>query len=452
MTQKRKAELQRKLSMAPLPKPPSDLGDRIKAGIPQDLLSTQRERERFSRSLAFNLRVAASVILLVTSVFFAIRLLSPEDVPAPLAIRARQTAAPQVAADTAEVTVTLAEVAKDEKVRPSVEGRRRAGRAAESAALHGDQREKKAEAVVGGLVPESRVDTPAQVAAAPVPPPAEQAMAPAVANEAVYAEPAAKRSAIALSKSRDLAADSPRSVFGLSLDAAEFQRLRTLVDRGQAPAAESVNLEALVSHFAGPARATRRPVELEAEASRPPLPADDGSAILRYTIDTADSAGRPIVATSARLEIDLNEEAIAEHRIVTGASLTATEPMLMRNVSATGLIELRLRPGVRRGTTIATVRLRYRAAADSREQVLVRTFKARDLSRSWESASYRHRLATLGALWGQSLQGTNAADEIASAAAKLATEAPEDPRARELAAAATVSSRLRSSGPTGSGR
>src|SRR6478736_4107624 len=75
MTTKRKAELQRRLSMASMPKPPAGLADRIKADIP-DLLTTARERERLSSSIAFNLRVAASIILLISSAYLGVQLLS----------------------------------------------------------------------------------------------------------------------------------------------------------------------------------------------------------------------------------------------------------------------------------------------------------------------------------------------------------------------------------------
>src|ERR1051326_5939602 len=78
MTMKRKAELQRRLSMASVPKPPAGLADRIKSDIP-DLLGTARERERLSSSIAFNLRVAASIILLVSSAYLCIQLLSRAD-------------------------------------------------------------------------------------------------------------------------------------------------------------------------------------------------------------------------------------------------------------------------------------------------------------------------------------------------------------------------------------
>src|SRR5437870_764821 len=77
MSPNRKADLQRKLAMAPIPKPPAGLAERIKSDIPQHLLlDVRKERERFSRSISFNLRVAASVILLIGSVYLALHVLT----------------------------------------------------------------------------------------------------------------------------------------------------------------------------------------------------------------------------------------------------------------------------------------------------------------------------------------------------------------------------------------
>ena len=77
MSPNRKADLQRKLSMAPIPKPPAGLAERIKSEIPQHLLiDARKERQRLSHSVVFNLRVAASVILLVSSVYLALHVLS----------------------------------------------------------------------------------------------------------------------------------------------------------------------------------------------------------------------------------------------------------------------------------------------------------------------------------------------------------------------------------------
>jgi hypothetical protein len=77
MTAKRKAELQRKLALAPVPKPPVDLANRIKGEIPKHLaVDAEKERVRLRQAVAFNVRVAASILLLVSSVYLALHLLS----------------------------------------------------------------------------------------------------------------------------------------------------------------------------------------------------------------------------------------------------------------------------------------------------------------------------------------------------------------------------------------
>ena len=114
MTQKRKAELQRKLSMAPVAKPPAHLADRLKADIPE-YLNPQRDRERVNRSLAFSLRVAASVILLVTSVFLTIEFLSHDEASRVVQVQTRAGAkvADAVQTEALESKLTL----KDEAAR-----------------------------------------------------------------------------------------------------------------------------------------------------------------------------------------------------------------------------------------------------------------------------------------------------------------------------------------------
>ena len=75
MNSKRKADLQRKLSMVSMPKPPADLADKIKHDIPR-YLGTRNERERLSKAVTFNMRVAASVIVLVSSAYLSLRFFS----------------------------------------------------------------------------------------------------------------------------------------------------------------------------------------------------------------------------------------------------------------------------------------------------------------------------------------------------------------------------------------
>jgi hypothetical protein len=77
MRPNRKADLQKKLSLAPVPKPPAGLADRIKREIPKPLLiDAEKERGRFRQAVSFNIRVAASIILLVSSLYLALNLVS----------------------------------------------------------------------------------------------------------------------------------------------------------------------------------------------------------------------------------------------------------------------------------------------------------------------------------------------------------------------------------------
>src|SRR5712691_5790802 len=79
MNSTRKADLQRKLSMASVPKPPDGLADRIKQDIPE-FLRTEPERRRFAKLLSVNMRVAASILLLVSSTVLFLRILTPASI------------------------------------------------------------------------------------------------------------------------------------------------------------------------------------------------------------------------------------------------------------------------------------------------------------------------------------------------------------------------------------
>src|SRR5438270_84244 len=80
MTANRKADLQRKLTLAPVAKPPAGLAERIKREIPKDLrFNAETERERLSKAVAFNHRVAASILILVSSAYLGLHLLSRFD-------------------------------------------------------------------------------------------------------------------------------------------------------------------------------------------------------------------------------------------------------------------------------------------------------------------------------------------------------------------------------------
>jgi hypothetical protein len=474
MNQNRKAELQRKLSMTSVPKPPAGLSERLKADIPENLMSVERDRARLSRSTGFTMRVAASIILLVTSVYVALHMVSKtktsfESAP-PTMIVARKVAAPS-----AEVTITLAENRKDVNSGRVDEVDRVATREERQASVLADERgklEKKKEAPANEVaqIADAKAAAPTRVPAAyasvPPPPPAEPAAVAEAMDRAAGARSiAAKSESISVSASApaivgnaqaaDFSYAPAREVFGLSIDPTAFDRVKHDIENGDRPAAGSVDVSALVNYFAGSARAPRHDIRLDVEASRAPL-ATDNTALVRFTVDTprediAAGASVPPVATNAELEITLNNTAVLSHRLI-GADQLQKESTLLKNVSVTGLMDMKLKPAVPPRTTIATFTLSYRSVADGRRHEIVREVRAADVTRTWATASRRHRLATLGAVWSESLNGKRPDGDVARTAERLATEKPEDDKARDLAAAATASSRLRNSGPTGSER
>ncbi len=462
MNQNRKADLQRKLSMTSVPKPPAGLSERLKADIPKNLMSVERNRTRFSRSATFSLGIAASIIVVISSAYIALQVLSHSDTkiasaPPSMVSRRAAPASPQ-----AEVTITLAENKKDLD-KGQVSEVSKVVRRDENEEAFADARKKiaKSNSVVALESPKEKTEPASAVAAgavavggaaAPVPATAE-APAPMLTRQAEdqVADRAAARPEAATMNVGRIAGTvvPPNELFGLSVDPLAFDRVRREIEQGERPAARSVDTSALINYFSQRDTAGRRGVQLDVEASRAPL-APENTALVRFTIETP--RGAPAVfATGADLAITLNSTAVITHRLL-GADELKSQSALLTNVSVTGLMDVKLRPAISPGTTIATLTLRYRALSDDRTHSITRVVHASDVERNWDSASRRHRLATLGAVWSESLTGTASPDDLARTAEKLATEEPDDLRARELAAAASASSRLRSSGPTGSGR
>ncbi|HSP17236.1 MAG TPA: hypothetical protein VLV78_21010 [Thermoanaerobaculia bacterium] len=477
MNQKRKAELQRKLSMTSVPRPPEGLLERIKADIPHDLKIADRERERFSRSTAFTMRVAASIILLISSVYVTVRLMSRADERALLPPVMARKAAP-----TAEVTIDLAEAPKRAIPPPAAAAPRAAVAApvpqqvAQNTAL--DERKKESgneideqkdqEAGVSAGVSGGALGTVAETRPyAPVPPAVAAAAEPPAESQRQAQEAAAKLSdrpenvgvtasapaAMAKTARADNVAPAPpHAVFGLSIDPSAFERVRMLIEQGQRPTPGTVDVAGVVSYLAGRVR-SHNAVNLEVEGSR--APTTPGKVLIRFTVETAHADVRPgtsapEVGSDANLSITLNSDAVISHRLI-GAETLKAQSTLVKNLSVTGVVDVELDPAVRPTTRIATLRLRYRAT-DGQLHTIDRIVRAAQVMRSWDSASHRHRLATLGAIWSESINGGAATAEMARRAERLATEAPADARARELATAASAFFRLQNSGPTGSGR
>ncbi len=495
MTQKRKAELQRKLSMAPVAKPPSGLAERIKADIPE-YLRTGRDRDRVSLSWAFTLRVAASIILLVTSVFLTMQLISrdgdvlrvdthergamksvaevPPPPPAPASVPTAETTTmlvPDRMEPRAIPPATARQETKEERTERSllaqpelkVAQKAEAGAATAPApttrhSAPSTQRSAPSTrdaAQIGGVVENRETAVVAEAISVTAEAPAAPARPASLAEpgatlvtetqadtELATAQnaPRASTSLAAARLQRPVSAISTRP-FGISTDPSVVGKLKESIERGDPP--KQIDVAAVVNHFAG-APAGVDDVRLQVEASQAPLKAD-GTAVIRYTIDT------PAKLASAEVSIVLEEGVIATHRTIAGPrSLDAATGSLRAGQSATGLVELKLQPGTPEGQRVATVILKYISPVTKRPVRVATDIRADALKLTWAAASRRHRLATLSAAWGESLSSAQVVDELILTAARLAEEAPADPLAQELATV-TASSRRRSSGPTGSG-
>ncbi len=517
MSPNKKADLQRKLTLAPVPKPPAGLAERIKSEIPADLrFDTERERRRFSQSMSFNIRIAASILLLVSSAYLCIRLLSIDhetrsamrqaqapsttvsfdsNAPAPAVAvappsaaktltvpiepaKAQPRPAPVLVAENREqYAATVAENARDEEQnlqvsryskkkedvavvsvpKPMDEMRQRSAAETEAAPSR--------ELAGGRLADTAKVATvvPSPAAAASAPAPAPPPVAPAPPPVAQAPASAAKQYDMAgvdfvqEAKAADLDLRRPSTLFGISVDHEAFDRVKSQLEAGERPAASSVNVEALANYFAGPAPHSSREVKLEVEGSPAPLPNASDRLILRFTIDTATAdvpvgASLPPIATNASLMIEFDSKSVASFRRLGGSSTFHTEKSLLKNTSVTAVYEIELKPHAWPQERVVTVRVKYRSAVDAKEHEIAHMLKRRDMAPTWAAASRRHRLASLAAMWGESLKESASDDEIARRAEELSRQEPEDVRARELAAAVTASARLRGTSGTGSGR
>lgn len=470
MTTKRRAELQRKLSMGAVPRPPADLSDRIKADIPQ-YLQLDTDRSRFTGSIAFSMRIAASILLLITTAFVTLRLLEPETrqtasmAPRPKLVPAvtryqttTESAAQERPAAADEVRL---EIAQDTIPVPISAAAPAPQQVAQRNRRQNDQ--AIVETITGGYAEESRVEDRAarerQPAIAEFGRPAERdderaeadaslaapAAAPAPPSAPVHAPVTVAASAPLISEAHAdmLQLKQEAEVFGISIDPNAFNEVKKALQNGTRPPSDRVNVDALVNYFAGPpARSPRSDVAIEVEASPAPVEADGDHAVLRFTVDTSrievkPHQSTPPVATDARVEIEFDRKAVAKFRRIGGPPVTS-ESMLLHNLSVTGLYQLELHPGLKSTQRVATIRLHYRSVKDGSQHSTSRLIRGEDLSRDWSQATRRHRLASLGAVWSETLKSSAIRFDVAQRAEELATQEPDDSRARELANAASA--------------
>lgn len=493
MNTKRRAELQRKLTLNAVPRPPAGLAERIKADIPK-YLEAESGPAKFARSMTFPMRIAASVVLVVTSVAVAMLFVSrngeeklassvaaPRPVifaPQPRSVAMTDTMSTTTAvARTEEVNLDIVEEAPPV---PQLAAARIAPPAIERQDFRDEtKRENDAEddyaaagaevaGVIGGSVdaparPQSMAEVAAPPAAEPtVAQPAQTGFARQVPALAAPPPPAPvpplERESItitaeapmvdarrerAMAKSASNAmlpqAKDKDNVFGISVSPEVFDNIRKTIESGQRPAPAAVNVEALVNYFAGPPeKRPRRGVRLEVEASPAAIPAKGDHAVLRFTLDTPDAtSSESSVVSDARMEVVINSAVVLRTRRIGDSEPLASESALRPGMSVTGLYALELKPGLRASQLVATVRLHY--IENGKPQTITKVVHGHDLAKTWQRASRRHRLAALGALWGESLKGTTGGVDVARRAEELATQEPDDSRARELARAASAS-------------
>jgi hypothetical protein len=479
MNSKRRAELQRRLSMGAVPRPPAGLAERIKAEIPKYLDATPVP-QRFAWGTT--MRIAATLITLLTTALVTMELIEPAKkeavessarlekvTPAVWRYQTQPQAAPQQPAES-EVSLDIAQDVPRPAMRMAAPRQVAAPEGAATGMTSGEHDRENGEAVAAAPVMQLAEAVHEAVPPPPPPPPAMTAPAPApqriaagaardaareeisaYASAPAIAPPQAPQPAAALS-SRVYPAAAPQNalhaapqgdVFGISLDPAAFPAVRSAIESGARPSPGTVNVEALVNYFAG-AQSSHHDVGLEVEASPAPIAMEGDVALLRFSVDTAridvsDRAATPPVARDAHLHIDIDSGAVASFRRIGDSASEQSEEALLYNTSVTGLYELKLKPNLRTTQRIATVRLQYVSAKNGRKQTISHTIHGADLAKTWDRASRRHRLAALGAIWSETLKGTVGGVEVAKRAEELATQNPQDTRARELATAASLS-------------
>jgi hypothetical protein len=291
---------------------------------------------------------------------------------------------------------------------------------------------------------------PPLVAAAPPP-----AAAPAPVAMAAEAAPAGVMGGRFMAEAKADMAPLKRkadAVFGISVDERAFERIKTAIERGEQPESASIDVAALVNYFAGSAKHETHEVRLEAEGSPAPVVSQPGRRMIRVTIDTATAelapgSSVPPVATDAHIDVEFDNAAVLAYHLVGGDSTlrSTIEPTLLKNTSVTALYDIVLAP---RGTSwqrVAVFHLKYTSTTDGKEHTLEKTLRRRDLEKTWIASTRRHRLASLGAVWGETLKGMAGANDVARRAEELAMQAPEDQKARELADVANATSQLHGS-------
>ncbi len=395
MTSNRKAELQRKLAMAPVATPPAGLAERIKAEIPHDLGSASRiEPVRTGFWSSSNLRIAASLVLFVSSLYLVVRLTSRSSVTSQLTTTspaARDeasapqptTALPTTPPEPGSARIQArSDLPSMPNTPPSMVARVPAARMQEAQRQETVGMTTGAPAFAGNTMeaPLAKTETLAAVNSAGAAP-AAQAPAP-LAAEPPPMQVAADAS---LPRERTLAkASATRDRFSPEPSRAvrNFVAVEEAIARGEAP--READGAAIVQHFAAPPLVpSNLQVELEAAAA----PLDSTKYLLRASVDGPGTTPSDVQLTFG--------DAVASHHALTGSP----------RPNATALYEIEFHANAGPDQTIATLR-----SGESMSRIRVA-----DLRR-WSSASTRMKRASLAAAWAQTLRSGGEADAIVAKA------------------------------------
>lgn len=407
MTRNRKAELQRKLSMASLPTPPPDLARRIKDQIPGDLgLPIEHDRTRMRRSVAFDVRVAASILLLISAAFAGLQIFSRSKAPA---------GASRSIADARSIGSRTSPSAAIERNRVSDEPRLLPTTPPPAPRLTRQTREQAEETVLTAAAPEARsrqiadaatpivAEPPMATASMPENSPAAPAATPPamadLANQATAkAAPSEEKSAdsVAQTPARAAAIQSPAGasskVAGLlgaspkmqARGGSAFAQAEALVRRHEA--LDSDAAAAIIEHFALPASRPERSVRLETETIAFPG-VEPGTLFVRVSVD---AAGGKTGGSDFHLTIEPADGSPATPRfeqvVAPGAAATHVEALSLDTAK----------------DALAIVRLRYRDPNGTDRAVERRILPTEAVV--WEKATPRGRAATLAALFVRRLQ------------------------------------------------
>lgn len=403
MTRNRKADLQRKLAMAAVATPPDGLADRIKNEIPNDLRFAPERARKQMRSAMFNLRIAASIVFLVSSLYFVVHLLSrpgsntsvvatlQERAPAPAPIRQANVTLPNTPPQPGSMRT---QQTADLPTLPGAPPSSSIGSGQPSMRLA----EKKHEEAVGMTAgAPAYVDTveaapaPAEpiivTSAAPSQGAAAEGFAPerATSDLAPTAKTSAARSIASTQAGGSLAPPPPAAAPELPGRAARdvatarnFVAIEESIDRGETP--RNGDFDVIVRHFSAPENIPSG-THVELEASTAPL--DATKRLLRVSVDAPASSREDITLTFG--------DAIESHRALTRV-LAPNE---------TALYEIEFKRTATPDQIIASVKVGE----------VTRIIRGSDLH-PWNFASTRMKRASLAAAWAHTLQSRNRADAI----------------------------------------